>query len=162
MKLHPSNFDWFKKMTGELPKDSGLSEGTAALGAEMENAAAKKATPQPYVVSDIIGSSPTEPDFGDGDKMPVPDEQKFIMRIGVQSNCNVSVQSKNLGGTWPRRTAYRLICDQCKEASTVDAKVVESHHHDHPVIVEFCKTHRHDVEASVSATVEGRRFRDAV
>ena len=87
-------------------------------------------------------------------------EQKFLQRIGMASNCNVSVQSKVLG-TWPKRTLYRLLCDQCSASVPVnDSIIITTQQHNHPIIAEFCKAHRHDSEAPACAVTEGRKFRD--
>lgn len=97
----------------------------------------------------------------------VMDEQKFIQRIGMQSNCNVSVQTKKLGlygggfSSGGLGNAYRLRCDQCQESQNIDdPKLIEHHKYDHPIIADFCKIHQHLTGASSSSTIEGRKFRD--
>lgn len=127
---------------------------------------ASKIMPLPSAAEIVLmNKKETKDDFVPS--VAVQDEQKFIQRIGMMSNCNVSIQSKKLGGSmgyasWNTgRQAYRMICDHCKVAQSLDdPKLVEGRQHDNPIIANFCKDHRHLVEAPVSNTAGGRKFRD--
>ena len=82
------------------------------------------------------------------------DEQKFIQRVGVMSNLNVSIQSKKRIGI----TVYRLFCDKCKSFRNVEAGVVTQRRIEDKVLVEFCNTHRH---VAIVPQGEGeRKFKD--
>lgn len=97
-------------------------------------------------------SAPSDDDFKD----TISDEQKFIQRVGVMSNCNVSIQGKRMAlGS----TIYRMKCDKCAEARPVEPSVVRTNNASDPALVAFCTAHRHIVE-SPSAKTEGRRFRE--
>lgn len=87
------------------------------------------------------------------------DNQKFLQRIGMMSNCNVTLQGKFMGST--RSTIYRLVCDQCKGTEPIESTdAVVQQNHNHPEIVNFCKLHQHLIEAAPSSVAVGRRFRD--
>lgn len=80
---------------------------------------------------------------------------KFLQKIGMMSNLNVSPQSRITRSTGARRTIHRLLCDKCKAAIPAEANWIDGYKADQPEIVEFCKAHRH-VEAKEE---EGRKFR---
>lgn len=82
------------------------------------------------------------------------DEQKFIQRVGVMSNLNVSIQGKKRIGI----TVYRLFCDKCKTPRDIEAGVITQRRIEDKVLVEFCNTHRH---VSIVPQAEGeRKFKD--
>jgi rubrerythrin/RNase P subunit RPR2 len=82
------------------------------------------------------------------------DEQKFIQRVGVMSNLNVSIQGKKRIGI----TVYRLFCGKCKTPRDIEAGVITQRRIEDKVLVEFCNTHRH---VSIVPQAEGeRKFKD--
>lgn len=92
------------------------------------------------------------------------DEQKFVMRVGMMSNCNVSIQSKELatggmrfGGSL-KRLAYRLICDKCKESQSLENPVFEGYKYDDTSLVKFCTEHQHNIDTPVHSL--GRKFKE--
>lgn len=79
---------------------------------------------------------------------------KFLQKIGILSNANVSPQSRvmrSLGGLMQ----HRLLCDKCKESIPAEEEWITGFRSDQPEIVKFCKDHRHIAEKAE----EGRKFR---
>lgn len=80
---------------------------------------------------------------------------KFLQKIGMMSNLNVSPQSRIMRSTGTKTMVHRLLCDKCKEAIPAESDWIDGYKSEQPEIVEFCKAHRH-VEAKEE---EGRKFR---
>lgn len=93
------------------------------------------------VIPDSVKSAMTKPvqSSDDGFTDTSNDEQKFIQRVGVMSNLNVSIQGKRTGFT----TIHRLFCDKCKASQIIASAVITKRVHTDEGLVEFCNTHRH-------------------
>lgn len=83
-------------------------------------------------------------------------DQKLIMRIGMASNCNVSIARVYVQYAYGQETALR--CDKCEETARIPDSVFVAKESGLPAkIEEFCKAHRHDAKADEST---GRMFRE--
>lgn len=83
-------------------------------------------------------------------------DQRFIMQMGMLSNCNVSI-AKTVGGGY-LTDSYALRCSKCKEQlKLTDALLVAKENTLPSKIEEFCTTHKHDARARIK---EGRHFRE--
>lgn len=82
------------------------------------------------------------------------DEQKFLQRIGVMSNLHVDLQGKTIAY---KTKEYRLKCSKCGQFTALARIVAEKFLYEDPVLVEFCKLHRHVAE--VKEPIVGRKFR---
>lgn len=83
-------------------------------------------------------------------------EQALIMRIGMMSNCNVSINTLISPDSY--RESVLLTCGICKARIAIDDLPFLSGAKDLPdVLGRFCTTHRHDPK---SEEVVGRKFRE--
>jgi RNase P subunit RPR2 len=133
---------------------------------DLQNQQAKmvEQTLNPPVVKPVFVTMPSipksvkdamkKPVADDGFKDTSNDEQKFIQRVGVMSNLNVSIQGKERIGI----TVYRLFCDKCKTPQDIEAGVITQRRHEDKVLVEFCNAHRH--VAIVPQSEGERKFKD--
>ena len=81
-------------------------------------------------------------------------DQKFIMRMGMLSNCNVSV-ARIAGGGY--LTESVLSCSKCKDTMKLtDSLLVAKENALASKIEEFCVAHKHDAKVTDR---EGRHFR---
>jgi rubrerythrin len=91
----------------------------------------------------------------DGFKDTSNDEQKFLQRVGMMSNLNVSIQGRRMA---MGSTVYRAFCDKCKSAQPLEAAVMKQRNHEDRSLVDFCNSHRH---ISVAPSQDGdRKFKD--
>lgn len=82
-------------------------------------------------------------------------DQKFIMRMGMISNCNVSIVRKS-GAHYTDDTV--LHCDNCNKSLVVNDSTLVSKENALPAVIEsFCQAHRHDAKADERT---GRLFRE--
>ncbi len=101
------------------------------------------------------------------------DEQKFIQRVGMLSNLNVTVQEKKLNspggiqfynrdGSKIVPKAHSLYCDVCYTRETIDSRIVVARQIDDPGLVKFCRAHRHDSDTleGTNIVTEGRKFKE--
>lgn len=106
-----------------------------------------------------------EPVKDDVEFKPPSNEQKFIQYVGMNSNCNVNIQAKAVGGRTEFGVpssglkAYRMFCEKCKATEQVDRQIAERYDANYPHIKDFCFKHRHTVDVALTNDSEGRKFR---
>lgn len=82
-------------------------------------------------------------------------DQKLIMRMGMMSNCNVSIAKVMIAGYLEKVVLH---CSKCDEKTTVSESILISKNNGLPVIIEeFCTIHRHNAKVDGKT---GRLFRE--
>ena len=82
-------------------------------------------------------------------------DQEFIMRMGMMSNCNVSI-ARLIGSSYMEETV--LSCKVCKQTLVMSDFILVSKGTELPnSVATFCTEHRHDKKVSETT---GRLFRD--
>lgn len=85
--------------------------------------------------------------------------QQFIMRVGMLSDCNVSIHQENNGRFM--NSGISLQCGKCGSVRKIEDTIGLSNAQNLPTLVEaFCKQHKHEQKAASEAQPVGRFFRE--